>query len=205
MPLEPPTPSAQQLADWQALVERIRQGDRSEGVTWEEGAAARPAPATRSWSPSRSPAAPWGTAPAGRLGRWHRRGPSGGSHRGQHDLSPAPSWRCWLDGGLRHRRLVADLLGPASRTNRGAARYNLGWMTTPHGIPTAGVEGIDPQVIWTAKCTLVATRHAGCCGMDEWLISFLPSSWTVSRARPNPAARRWCEPGVSCRQLAAEI
>ncbi len=40
-PIEPPTPSAEQLAAWQALVERIRQGDRSEVVAWDEVAAAR--------------------------------------------------------------------------------------------------------------------------------------------------------------------
>jgi hypothetical protein len=40
MPSEPPTPSAEQLAAWQALVERIRQGDRSQVVAWQEGAAA---------------------------------------------------------------------------------------------------------------------------------------------------------------------
>jgi hypothetical protein len=39
MPSEPPTPSAEQLAAWQALVGRIRQGDRSEVLAWEEGAA----------------------------------------------------------------------------------------------------------------------------------------------------------------------
>ena len=27
MPVEPPTPAAEQLAQWQALVEQIRQGD----------------------------------------------------------------------------------------------------------------------------------------------------------------------------------
>jgi hypothetical protein len=43
MPIEPPMPSAEQLADWQALVERVRQGDRSEVVAWDEGAAAGPA------------------------------------------------------------------------------------------------------------------------------------------------------------------
>ena len=43
MPVEPPTPSAQQLADWQALVERVRQGDRSKVVAWDEVAAARTA------------------------------------------------------------------------------------------------------------------------------------------------------------------
>jgi hypothetical protein len=39
MPSEPPTPSAEQLADWQVLVERIRQGDRSQAVAWDEAAA----------------------------------------------------------------------------------------------------------------------------------------------------------------------
>jgi hypothetical protein len=43
MPIEPPPPSAEQLAEWQALVERVRQGDRSEVVAWEEDAAAGPA------------------------------------------------------------------------------------------------------------------------------------------------------------------
>jgi hypothetical protein len=40
MASEPPTPSAEQLADWQRLVERIRQGDRAQVVAWDEGAAA---------------------------------------------------------------------------------------------------------------------------------------------------------------------
>jgi hypothetical protein len=39
MPIQPPTPSAKQLAQWQALVERIRQGDRSQVVAWDEVAA----------------------------------------------------------------------------------------------------------------------------------------------------------------------
>ena len=39
MPSEPLTPSAEQLADWQALVERVRQGDRSQVVAWGEPAA----------------------------------------------------------------------------------------------------------------------------------------------------------------------
>jgi hypothetical protein len=43
MPIEPPTPSAEERAQWQALVERIRQGDRSEVVAWDQGAAAGPA------------------------------------------------------------------------------------------------------------------------------------------------------------------
>ena len=40
MATEPPTPSAEQLAEWQALVERVRQGDRSQVVAWDEVAAA---------------------------------------------------------------------------------------------------------------------------------------------------------------------
>jgi hypothetical protein len=42
MPSEPPTPSAEQLADWQALVERIRQGDRSQILAWDEAAPGGP-------------------------------------------------------------------------------------------------------------------------------------------------------------------
>jgi hypothetical protein len=30
MPVEPPTPSAEQRAEWRALVERVRQGGRSQ-------------------------------------------------------------------------------------------------------------------------------------------------------------------------------
>jgi hypothetical protein len=41
MAIVPPTPSAEQLAEWQALVERDRQGDRSQVVAWDEVAAAR--------------------------------------------------------------------------------------------------------------------------------------------------------------------
>jgi hypothetical protein len=42
MPSEPPTPSAEQLAEWRALVEGVRQGDRSQVVAWDEVAAAGP-------------------------------------------------------------------------------------------------------------------------------------------------------------------
>src|ERR687891_2370422 len=42
MPVEPPTPSTQQLAVWQALVERIRQGDRTQVLGWDEAAAGGP-------------------------------------------------------------------------------------------------------------------------------------------------------------------
>jgi hypothetical protein len=38
MAIEPP--SAEQLAEWRALVERVRQGDRSQVVAWDEVAAA---------------------------------------------------------------------------------------------------------------------------------------------------------------------
>ena len=42
MPVEPPGPSTERLAAWQALIERIRQGDRSQVLAWDEGAAAGP-------------------------------------------------------------------------------------------------------------------------------------------------------------------
>src|SRR5215216_3951832 len=38
----PPTPSAEQIAKWRALVDRIGQGDRSQVVAWDEVAAAGP-------------------------------------------------------------------------------------------------------------------------------------------------------------------
>ena len=41
-PMEPSTPSAERLAQWRALVDRIRQGDRSQVVAWDEVAAAGP-------------------------------------------------------------------------------------------------------------------------------------------------------------------
>jgi hypothetical protein len=41
-PIEPSTPSADQLAQWRALVDRIGQGDRSQVVAWDEVAAAGP-------------------------------------------------------------------------------------------------------------------------------------------------------------------
>jgi hypothetical protein len=41
MPIEPPPPSAEQLADWRALIDRIRQGDRAQVLTWQEVAAVR--------------------------------------------------------------------------------------------------------------------------------------------------------------------
>ena len=34
--IEPPPPSAEQLAGWQTLIERIRQGDRSQLRAWDE-------------------------------------------------------------------------------------------------------------------------------------------------------------------------
>jgi hypothetical protein len=41
MAAEPPPPSAQQLTQWRALIERIQQGDRSQVVTWKESAGTR--------------------------------------------------------------------------------------------------------------------------------------------------------------------
>jgi hypothetical protein len=42
MPVEPRGLSTERLAAWQALIERIRQGDRSQVLAWDEGAAAGP-------------------------------------------------------------------------------------------------------------------------------------------------------------------
>ena len=42
MPVEPPGPSTERLAEWQALIERIRQGDRAEVLAWDAAAAAGP-------------------------------------------------------------------------------------------------------------------------------------------------------------------
>jgi hypothetical protein len=39
MPTEPPLPSEEQVQEWRALIERIRQGDRSEVISWDEVAA----------------------------------------------------------------------------------------------------------------------------------------------------------------------
>jgi hypothetical protein len=39
--IQPPPPSAEQLATWQALSERIHEGDRSQVLAWQEFAAAR--------------------------------------------------------------------------------------------------------------------------------------------------------------------
>ena len=38
-PVQPSEPSPEQLAEWRALIDRIRQGDRSEVVSWDEVAA----------------------------------------------------------------------------------------------------------------------------------------------------------------------
>jgi hypothetical protein len=64
-PIEPSTPSAEQLAQWRALVDRIRQGDRSRVVAWDEVAAAGPAATyqvlvtQRFASSSATPRPPW--------------------------------------------------------------------------------------------------------------------------------------------------
>jgi hypothetical protein len=41
MSIQPPPPSAEQLTAWQALIKRIRQGDRSQVLAWDEGTAAK--------------------------------------------------------------------------------------------------------------------------------------------------------------------
>jgi hypothetical protein len=162
MPVEPPTPLTEQLAAWQALPERIRQGDRSQVLAWDEAAAGR-----RPWShlpgaghPAGPPPAPPRTAP-GRLGHWHPGGPPGGSQRSQHDRSPTPPWRCRLDDDLRRRWRAADLLGPASRAARGAARPDLGGMTDQSGRHTGlAAEGSTTR---SSGPPSTASLPAACC------------------------------------------
>ena len=48
MSIQPPPPSAEQLTAWQALIKRIRQGDRSQVLAWDEGTAASQKAPTRS-------------------------------------------------------------------------------------------------------------------------------------------------------------
>jgi hypothetical protein len=49
-----PPPSAEQLAEWRALVDRIGQGDRSQVVAWDEVAAAGPVATYQVLVPSKS-------------------------------------------------------------------------------------------------------------------------------------------------------
>ena len=37
--VDPPEPTPEQLAEWRALVGRVRDGDRSEVIPWEQAAA----------------------------------------------------------------------------------------------------------------------------------------------------------------------
>jgi hypothetical protein len=78
VPVEPPTPSAEQLAEWRALIERIRQGERFEVVAWDEVAAAGTAAVYQVFATQRLHRRLRNSvAPAGRRCRWHYRGPSG--------------------------------------------------------------------------------------------------------------------------------
>jgi hypothetical protein len=134
MPAEPPTPSAQQLAQWRALVERIRQGDRSQVVAWDETSAADTGATYQVLVSHRVPSAA-SRCPAvpGRHCRRHYRGPSGGSDRSQHDLPPAWPWRCWVDGDLWRHSGGADLLGPPRHADDRVAQSDLGGMTNQNG------------------------------------------------------------------------
>jgi hypothetical protein len=38
VPVEPPEPTPEQLEAWRALVERVRAGDRSEVIPWDQAA-----------------------------------------------------------------------------------------------------------------------------------------------------------------------
>jgi hypothetical protein len=129
-PVEPPTPSAEQLAQWRTLVEGIRQGDRSQVVAWDKDAAA-------------GTVATYQVLVTQQVHRRLRGAPPllAGSVAGivavlRVDPTEASMifrrcrlGRCWLDGELWRRARAADLLGPAARAHRGVARPDLGWMT----------------------------------------------------------------------------
>jgi hypothetical protein len=128
-PAEPPTPSAQQLTQWRTLVERIRQGDRSQVVAWDEASAAGTGATYQVLVTHRVASSLAMPAVPGRHCRRHHRGASGGPNRSQHDLPPAWPWRCWVDADLRRRSRGADLLGPPRYADRGIAQSDLGGMT----------------------------------------------------------------------------
>ena len=140
MPVEPPTPSAEQLADWQALVERIRQGDRAQVLAWDEGAAARPAATYQVLVTQQvtggSDAPPLLAGSVAGIVAVLRVDPT--------EASMIFRRRRLGDGGwtvLRHRRRVADLLGPAARADGGAARPDLDGMTSNRWHASCRCEG----------------------------------------------------------------
>src|SRR5918996_5752910 len=130
MPVEPPSPSTQQLAVWQALVERIRQGVRTQVLAWDEAAAGGPG-ATYQVLVTQQVHQQLRHAPpllagsvagilavlrvdpteASMIFRRRRLGDAGWT---------VTFWRRWR---------VADLLGPAARAHRGAAGPDLVWVT----------------------------------------------------------------------------
>src|SRR5215211_1775825 len=190
MPVEPPGPSTERLADWQALIERIRQGDRAEVLAWDAAAAGPGATyqvlVTQQARQRLRGAPPLLAGSVAGIIAVLRVDPN----RGQHDLSPTPAWRCWVDGDLWRRWRVVDLLGPASRADRGAARPDLVWMTDQSGRHArSGRKGSTARSSGTAKRRLLASRHAGCCGymVDQLL------RWRriLSGAKPTPQARCW--------------
>src|ERR671912_1120118 len=147
MPVEPPGPSTERLAAWQALIERIRQGDRAEVLAWDEGAAAGPGATYQVLVTQQARQRLRGAPPllagsvagiiavlrvdpteASMIFRRRRLGDGG------------------VGGDLWRRRRVADLLGPASRAAGGAAGPDLIGMTDQlDGMPGLGV-GVDREV-----------------------------------------------------------
>ena len=126
----PPTPSAEQLAEWRALVDRIGQGDRSQVVAWDAVAAAGPVATYQVLVTQQVRQRLRGAPPmlvgsvagiiavlrvdpteASMIFRLRRLGDG------------------WLGGSLWCWSRIADLLGCPSRTARGVARADLGGMT----------------------------------------------------------------------------
>ena len=134
MPVASPGPSAEQLAEWQALIERIRQGDRSQVLAWDEAAAGGPGATYQVLVTQRvrqrlrhAPPLLAGSVAgivavlrvdpteASMIFRRRRLGDAGWT---------VTFWRRWR---------VADLLGPAARAHRGAAGPDLVWVTGQSG------------------------------------------------------------------------
>ena len=129
MAIEPPTPSAEQLAQWQALVECVRQGDRSPVVAWDEVAPTRTIASYRVLVTQRvhrrlRDAPPLLAGSVAGIIAVLRVDPTEASMIFRRRRLAGTG----LDGDLRRRARVADLLGPGAGADRGGARPDLGGM-----------------------------------------------------------------------------
>jgi hypothetical protein len=168
----PPMSSAEQLAEWRALVDRIGLGDRSRVVAWDEVAAVGPVATYQVLVTQQVRQRLRGAPPllvgsvagiiavlrvdpteASMIFRLRRLGDAG-----------------WMDGNLWGCSRSADLLGRPSRTARGVARPDLGGMTDhSERHAQAWVAGIDRDII--GDCPSAVSGHPAC--------------WVLARRRCN--------------------